>query len=1205
MFNLGTAVGFLRLSAQGVVQGVNQAVSALNRLNVTSVRGSDASKRAYKENFFALRDISAAAGGLSLAVGAAFGKAISSSMDWESAMAGVQRTTYETARAGETMEQANARNAASLDALEGQLFDLASRKPIPTGDLAKIAEEAGALGIRSGDIAGFTSVIADLEATTDLTADVATSSLARIGNIMDRANPQYERMGSTILELGRSTAATEGEIVTMARRIAGAGKTIGLSTDQVLAYAAALASVGVREEQGGSAISRTFIDIQDAVSGGGEDLEKFASVAGMSADQFAQAWETNAGNATAAFISGLGQMQAGGEDVFAVLNNLGITEVRQRDALLRLASAQGLLNETLGTGASAFSANTALTEIANRRYATTAAQLAILKNQFFAVAVEVGDGLLPVMKLLVSILSAVATGLTAIPSPMRNVYAIGIGLIGIIGGLIAVITFVIPRMQAAAAALREMGVAGGFAATGLGVLQRSLGWITALLTLATVAIGIFGQKQKEAADDANRLADAQREVADAVSEMRAGDENAVRAWVVQKASVGNLRQELEALGITMDDVLNGAIAQAGSDQQTAIWGKFGQAVSRYRQQLIAAGTDTADAWEQAAEHYDPLRKKIEAIIGAVQDERTRQDALNATMEEFGIVTEDAVQAQQDLADATDEAIEKADKQNQAMLDLVEARRAATSASLALTEAQVREAEAADKLANKNLYLRDAENQLAGAQAQHLEAIRAVTEAEENLAEARQNSFVEFFEANLDLLDARSAQEEAANRIADAQEAVNDAFDEEEHIEDVTKAVHDLEEAYNNLKHATVDVEDAQWQLNYLLSEGASERDIRDARLALEDANLSLAQSEDDLIDAHESLADLNDPAERARDQRDATRELASAQRDAQRATIDIWRAENQLADARQAVVNDTAYRDALLELQQRQRDVTAAEVDVYSRTVALQAIQNGSIEREYAAVQLQLEDAYFRVASANVEVQRQMALARGETWTSAQTVQAMRGQLMGMSAEIGGPIGANMRNLAGQLNAVAIPRTISVDADVSGASTAISGLDDQMVEMQNRSASNLERFFTWLNDRFEWVQRNFSLTGLSNFFGEVFTLGAYEGHARGGMVTRPHLGLVGEAGPELILPLSDMGRTWQLLQESGLMHWLMNRMGLQGMQVDQALATINSRGGGGDGPVTNSRVTHGDEWNLSFLTQADPQQIASQIAWRQRTRRRK
>ena len=63
-------------------------------------------------------------------------------------------------------------------------------------------------------------------------------------------------------------------------RIAGAGNQIGLTEAQVLGFSAALSSVGIEAEAGGSAISKVFIDIASQVATSGENLGLLRPAAG-------------------------------------------------------------------------------------------------------------------------------------------------------------------------------------------------------------------------------------------------------------------------------------------------------------------------------------------------------------------------------------------------------------------------------------------------------------------------------------------------------------------------------------------------------------------------------------------------------------------------------------------------------------------------------------------------------------------------------------------------------------------------------------------------------------------------------------------------------------------------------------------------------------------------------------------------------------
>jgi hypothetical protein len=128
---------------------------------------------------------------------------------------------------------------------------------------------------------------------------------------------------------------------------------------------AALSSVGVEAQAGGSAISRVMIDMASEVSAGGAKLETFATVAGMTGAEFQRAFKEDAAGAIISFIEGLGGIQAAGGDVFGVLDELGLSEIRVRDALLRAAGAGTLFSDAIKLGSEAWVENTALTHEAS------------------------------------------------------------------------------------------------------------------------------------------------------------------------------------------------------------------------------------------------------------------------------------------------------------------------------------------------------------------------------------------------------------------------------------------------------------------------------------------------------------------------------------------------------------------------------------------------------------------------------------------------------------------------------------------------------------------------------------------------------------------------------------------------------------------------------------------------------------------------
>lgn len=320
-----------------------------------------------------------------VAVGAAFAKgvssAVSAAIDFESAFAGVAKTVDGT--------------EAQLADLRQGIIDMSLAIPATTTEIAGVAEAAGQLGVATENIEDFTRVMIDLGNATNLSADQAADSLARFTNITGLPQEDFDRLGSTIVALGNNLAGTESEITELALRLAGAGTQIGLTEQDILGFAGALSSVGVNAEAGGTALSRVFVAIAQGVREGGDDLAEFASVAGLSSEEFAEAFEKDAAGAIVAFITGLDQLGKSGEDVFGVLKDLNLDDVRVQDAVLRLASAQDILTSALDLSDTAWAENTALTKEAAARYETTESKMKLLGNRMTEVGRNLGEDLLP------------------------------------------------------------------------------------------------------------------------------------------------------------------------------------------------------------------------------------------------------------------------------------------------------------------------------------------------------------------------------------------------------------------------------------------------------------------------------------------------------------------------------------------------------------------------------------------------------------------------------------------------------------------------------------------------------------------------------------------------------------------------------------------------------------------------------------------
>jgi TP901 family phage tail tape measure protein len=596
------------------------------------------------------------AGGAAIAAGLAL--SVKAAIDWESAWTGVAKVV------SGTPEQ--------MAALEEQLRGLALVLPQSAQEIAGVAAEAGALGIARQDIADFTKVMVNMGVATDLTSEEAADALARLMNIMKTSPHDVERLGSTIVALGNAGASTESEITAMALRIAGAGQIIGLSESDVLGFASALSSVGIEAEAGGSAISTVFVKIETAVRSGGEQLDKFAAVAGMSADQFRQAYQTDAAGAIDTFVQGLGGIATSGGDVFKTLAGLEITEIRQRDALLRLSGAGDILTQSLRTGEQAWQDNTALAAEAERRYQTVEARMQLARNAITNLAIELGQVLLPIVGKAADTVSGLVQTISGLPDPLKNAVVILATLtagLALAGGaaLIAV-----PKIAAMKTAVDTLAVSEGRLAAVTVATSRTIGaagsflagpWGLAIAAAVT-ALGFFAVKQANARHEVQELTDTLDKQTGAVSED-------TRVKVFNALQTAGLADAAKRLGINLADLTDAALGNAGAMSRvnevlrengafTAISSDEYAKLSKAEQQQLMDAVKLRDAIGQQGDKVAAAREKWQQqheALGAA-DEKTKElepstRRLGDSLGVSGQQAEDAAAAVKKLSDELD------------------------------------------------------------------------------------------------------------------------------------------------------------------------------------------------------------------------------------------------------------------------------------------------------------------------------------------------------------------------------------------------------------------------------------------------------------------------------------------------------------------------------------------------------------------------
>ena len=331
---------------------------------------------------------------------------VKAAMDYEQAFANVRRTVNATEE--------------ELAEFSDQIEQMSTVTATSAEDIAEVVSTAGQLGIHTENIMEFSRAMIDLgKASTDLEANTAATELAKFANITGMRHDRFTNLSSAIVALGINYATTESEIVEMGKRLAAAGTQVGLSEAQIMGFAAALSSVGLEAQAGGSAFSKALVKMEVAAQTGGKSLKDFARVCGVSEKQFKQMWKNDPAAMFQRFLVGLSQMDEEGIGAIATLQEIGISEIRLRDTLLRATNANELFADSQRMAVQAWNENTMLATSAATKYNTVSSQLANLKNKALMAARQIGKDLTPTFQSLMDKANGLISAFMGLDSSQR------------------------------------------------------------------------------------------------------------------------------------------------------------------------------------------------------------------------------------------------------------------------------------------------------------------------------------------------------------------------------------------------------------------------------------------------------------------------------------------------------------------------------------------------------------------------------------------------------------------------------------------------------------------------------------------------------------------------------------------------------------------------------------------------------------------
>lgn len=300
-------------------------------------------------------------------------------------------------------EMANVRKFTGMSAEEvGALNEELKKIDTRTSreQLNQLAQEAGRLGKSSQeDVLGFVRAADKINVALDDLGSGATLTLSKLTGIFgDEKRLGTEKallsVGSVINELSQNCSASAPYIAEFASRMGGVGAQAGMTVQQIMGFAAVLDSNNQKLEASSTALSQVIVRIY-------QDPAKYAKVAGMDVQKFSKLVKTDMNAALIEFLSTL--KKAGSMDVLSpMFKDMGENGSRAISALSTLANHIDEVKSQQLVANEAFAEAVSIDKEFEVQNNTVQAQLDKAKNRVHELAVELGEKLQPVMRLVIS-----------------------------------------------------------------------------------------------------------------------------------------------------------------------------------------------------------------------------------------------------------------------------------------------------------------------------------------------------------------------------------------------------------------------------------------------------------------------------------------------------------------------------------------------------------------------------------------------------------------------------------------------------------------------------------------------------------------------------------------------------------------------------------------------------------------------------------
>ena len=343
------------------------------------------------------------------------------------------------------------------------ILDLSTRIPMAAEGLAQIVAAGGQSGIARDELLGFAESAAKMGVAFDITAEQAGDMMAKWRTAFKMGQSDVVKLADKINFLGNTTAASAPLISDVVTRIGPLGSVGGVASGEIAALGASLVGSGVTSEIAATGIKNLILALVSGESATKSQNEAFAAL-GLNAVDMAKYMQKDARGAILSVLEAVQRLDK--EQQASVMAELFGKE--SISAIAPLLSNLDAFKTNFDAVSDASKYAGSMEKEFQTRAETTANAMELMNNSIYRTKVAIGQGLLPAIAPVASVVADAATAVGNFATEYPNLTGAVLGGTGALFGVAAAASAFMWALNGARLALFGAKTAFGIAGAALG-----------------------------------------------------------------------------------------------------------------------------------------------------------------------------------------------------------------------------------------------------------------------------------------------------------------------------------------------------------------------------------------------------------------------------------------------------------------------------------------------------------------------------------------------------------------------------------------------------------------------------------------------------------------------------------------------------------------------------------------------------------------